>query len=491
MKSLFKKSLLVLMVAFIAVFTLSITNKVNAASPATLFTSNLVEGDYVIYYDGRAMSNSVSSSRLTYEDVTVSNGTIPAPTESMIWHIAPQGDYWTIYNAAVGKYAAGTGAKNKAQLLTSGTDNKSLWTVSRSGEGYEFINKANAAAGVNKNLRNNATYGFACYSTSTGGALSLYKINDSSENTEVIDALNGVESFAKLAYKYNKYVETTVTEDSVDVLNNSLVGITDSTYKDWNSLVASSNAVFAGQTAGSNSSIQLRSKNSNSGIITTQSGGKVSKISVQWHSETAAGRTLNVYGSNVSYASPTDLYDKTKQGTLLGTIICGTSTELEIEGDYSYIGLRSDSGAMYLTEISITWAGASQEIDCYSDVDFRIKCGTSIDLVSIENVEGYGVAVTANGETREYNSTSEYYAIDAQCLYTTISLGDVLNNKTRLDVEFTVCAYAVVNGITYYSESVKTYSIVDLVKVYYGMADYKEQVTPLVEVLTSMGYTFE
>ena len=41
---------------------------------------------------------------------------------------------------------------------------------------YEaFVNVSNASAGVNANLRNNGTYGFACYSTSTGGPLTLYK----------------------------------------------------------------------------------------------------------------------------------------------------------------------------------------------------------------------------------------------------------------------------------------------------------------------------
>ena len=49
------------------------------------------------------------------------------------------------------------------------------------------------------------------------------------------------------------------------------------------------------------------------------------------------------------------MYDNSKQGTKLGTIVKGTSTELTIEGDYEYIGLRSNSGAMYLTSITITW----------------------------------------------------------------------------------------------------------------------------------------
>ena len=139
-----------------------------------LFTEDLVEGDYIIYYDGKAMKNTVANDRLEYEEVTPMSDVITTDNTAIVWHIAKSGDYWTIYNSAANAYAASTGAKNKAQLLEDGTNDKALWTVSGT-ETYEFVNKANAAAGVNANLRNNGTYGFACYATSTGGALSLYK----------------------------------------------------------------------------------------------------------------------------------------------------------------------------------------------------------------------------------------------------------------------------------------------------------------------------
>ena len=123
------------------------------------------------------MKNTVSSNRLGYQAVTISKDKISSPSASIVWHIAASGNYWTIYNAEVSKYAAGTGTKNQAGLLDSGTDDKSLWTASGSSK-YEFVNKKNAAASVNKNLRYNNSYGFACYATGTGGALSLYKKAD-------------------------------------------------------------------------------------------------------------------------------------------------------------------------------------------------------------------------------------------------------------------------------------------------------------------------
>ena len=120
------------------------------------------------------MKATVASSRLGYAEVIASADKIATEDASIIWHLAQTDGYWRIYNADVNSYAAGTGAKNQAKLLEDGSDDKSQWTVSGTAT-YEFVNKANAAKSVNANLRNNGTFGFACYATSTGGALSLYK----------------------------------------------------------------------------------------------------------------------------------------------------------------------------------------------------------------------------------------------------------------------------------------------------------------------------
>ena len=148
----------------------------------TLFTDSLEDGDYIIYYNGKAMKAKVVESRLSYNEVTSANEKITTTEDSIIWHIALNNGYWTIYNAAVSKYAAGTETKNKAQLLTDGTDDKSQWTTYGQAL-HNFVNKANTAAGVNDYLRNNGNYGFACYSTSTGGALSLYKRGNATVTT--------------------------------------------------------------------------------------------------------------------------------------------------------------------------------------------------------------------------------------------------------------------------------------------------------------------
>ena len=157
----------------------------------------------------------------------------------------------------------------------------------------------------------------------------------------------------------------TETEGGTDVINLAFTGITanSTSYSDWSGKSGSaSSAVYAGNSAGGNSSIQLRSSESNSGIVTTASGGKVTKVVVTWNSNTSSGRTLDVYGKNTAYSAATDLYNSSTQGTKLGSIICGTSTELTISGDYTSVGLRSNSGAMYLTKIEITWDDGSTPV---------------------------------------------------------------------------------------------------------------------------------
>ena len=146
----------------------------------------------------------------------------------------------------------------------------------------------------------------------------------------------------------------------VDVLNRELTGISGTTYTSWSGKTSNSSAVYAGQSAGGNDAIQLRSSNSNSGIITTKSGGKVRKISIVWNDATGS-RTLNIYGKNSPYTSPEDLYKTDKQGDLLGQITkaAGRATDIEVDGDYEYIGLRSNSSAMYINEISITWEASA------------------------------------------------------------------------------------------------------------------------------------
>ena len=145
----------------------------------------------------------------------------------------------------------------------------------------------------------------------------------------------------------------------VDVLDRAFTGVTGTSYTDWSEKTGASGAVYAGNSAGGNSAIQLRSSGNNSGVITTASGGNVRKIVVVWQTNTANRRMVNFYGSHTPYTSASELYDEETQGTLLGTLVyeegARAAYEITVKDDYEYIGFRSESGALYLTEVDITW----------------------------------------------------------------------------------------------------------------------------------------
>ena len=224
-------------------------------------------------------------------------------------------------------------------------------------------------------------------------------------------------------------------DEVTDKLDQSVTGVTGTTYTEFSGKSVTSDAVYAGQCAGGNESIQLRSNNNNSGVITTASGGNVRKIAVVWNENTAEARTLQVYGSNTAYAAATDLYDASKQGDLLGEIPMGTR-ELEIEGDYAFIGFKSKSGAMYLTSVSITWETASAGPTVEKPV-ITPATGTYFEAqtVTITAEEGAEIYYTLNGgEEQKYEapfSVTETTEIEAYA-----KKGTDVSKTTKVTVTF-------------------------------------------------------
>lgn len=295
--------------------------------------------------------------------------------------------------------------------------------------------------------------------------------------TEAIRAeLNEIAAKMSLAYKYEANFESVVlpsTQTFTDLLDKTFTGVSGTSYTNWSgkTVTNGSGAVYAGNSAGGNSSIQLRSNNSNSGIVTTKSGGKAVKIVVSWNSNTGADRTIDIYGKNTAYSAATDLYGDNK-GTKIGSIKKDT-TELVINGDYEYIGIRSSNGALYLTSIEIVWesevegGGETVTKEVYKNSEFRFRFGVDAAVANIENVDAYGIKVTANGKTAYYtkDDAKSWTTEDGYC-FVTVSLGDIINDLAKLETEFTVCAYVKVGDFIYESEQTTKYSVVSIIEHY-------------------------
>ena len=173
---------------------------------------------------------------------------------------------------------------------------------------------------------------------------------DIDKNTKQIINLFIMKKFLLSIFAVMLAVFSVQAEEVTDVLVASKFKATSTTYTDFSDVKFDSDAVYAGQSAKTTGgAIQLRSKNSNSGIVTTTSGGKVKSVTIKVES---GSNTLDIYGSNTAYKSASDLYGNNK-GTKLGSLNAdGTVT---ITGDYEYVGVRSNNGAIYLTSISIVW----------------------------------------------------------------------------------------------------------------------------------------
>ena len=238
-----------------------------------------------------------------------------------------------------------------------------------------------------------------------------------------------------------------------DELTLTTTGVTSgsTTYSNWSGKTAGSGAVYAGNSAGGNSAIQLRSKNSNSGIVTTASGGKVAKVTVAWNSNTSSGGTINIYGKNSVYSAATDLYDNSKQGTKLGSIVKGTSTELSVSGDYEYIGIRSSSGALYINTITITWStsgGGSTTTTYYASEPEECNCSGKLSTPIVTATPSDGtITLTWSDVTNATNGYS--VTIDKGVGYTT-ECGDVeIGEVTHSGSTNTCVITGLVNGLSY------------------------------------------
>lgn len=203
-----------------------------------------------------------------------------------------------------------------------------------------------------------------------------------------------------------------------DVITADKLAATSTSYTDFSNKSFTSSAIYAGNSAKNASGhIQLRSKNSNSGIVTTTSGGKVKKITIVWSIDNTQDRTLDIYGKNTPYESAENLYASTNaaQGTKLGSLNSkNNDTELTITGDYSYVGVRSNANALQLESISIEWEPGSSEPapDTYS-VSCAAVTGGTLSASPVKAKAGAEVTLTATPD-KGYEFNNEWIVTNAE-----------------------------------------------------------------------------
>ncbi len=314
---------------------------------------------------------------------------------------------------------------------------------------------------------NNGTITYVSSNTSVATVDETGQVTGVAPGSSVITAsIAGVTTDYYVINSVTANCSVTVTAPAnYDILTQTWTGVSGTNYTNWNNKRGTySSAVYAGNSAGGNSSIQLRKSSSSqapSGIITTTSGGNAKKVTVRWNSNTQSGRIITIYGKNSPYTSVSDLYDESSCGTVLGTIVCGTSTELTISGNYKYIGIMASNGAVYLEEIDIEWKTAtsaplssiavSGQTTNFTQGDTFVFDGTvtatytdgsTADVTSSATCSGYNlsntgtqtvtVSYTENGVTK---TTSYTITVSASSggISETITFSNLYSSNTVLD----------------------------------------------------------
>lgn len=238
---------------------------------------------------------------------------------------------------------------------------------------------------------------------------------------------------------------------ATDVLTANGLGLQitdgDPGYATFSNKTFESGAIYGGcaMMSESQTTIQLRSDKSNSGIVTTATAteGSLTMITVQWNKGTAAGRSIDIYGSNTPYASAEDLYNSNSQGTLIGSLQKG-ETELVVEGGYQYFGIRSHSGALYLDEIQVTWGNAVVE-ERVEVPTFSVAGGLYMEATNVT------ISCATAGATI-------HYAINGEAEQTGVA-GESVVVPLAEDGTYAITAYATAEGMRDSETAEATYTI--------------------------------
>lgn len=466
-------------------------------------TSVSAGGLYVFEQDGYVMSNSISSNALTTTNSFSTTGL--TGNESYIWTLEIATGGFKMKNVSVSKYLANSSSTSLS--LESKSKDASIWSFNIDGTaiiqnvsndnrylGYtaaaSYVYKAYGTSSLSSSTYPHAIRIYQLQSEKSDANTKWYMDNSKSEELTYIDInkLNGAGPFyldtkssgAKTyessdtevatideignitLVKYGTTVITatvaedetyngstasfvlTVADEYVDVLNYYNIGNSTNLFAEFSGLVGCSGALYKGYTSGMNKTVRLNTDFKNS-ILTTGTAGVVKRIEVKWNSSTTDERTITVYGKNTAYsnldASGASL------GTPLGTIVKGTSTEINLVNngmDYAFIDLAVDD-VLSVDYIVIEWesaiitlseAGKGYKTFCYSKpLDFSGVSGLTAYVATVEDgiaifepVEG---SVPANTGLLLYGEANTVYNVPCVLSSNTDVSGNVLVGVTE------------------------------------------------------------
>ncbi len=147
--------------------------------------SNLTMNTYYIIsnINNTLLLNSLSGNRIAADDNRSNDATYTITNINLVYkldsYVKGGTTYYRLRNLQTGTYVAATGTAGQATLIADGENDKALWSIQSTSNGYKLFNKYNTANSVNAYLGYNSTsVAYGCYGVSYGGAeLYIYKAN--------------------------------------------------------------------------------------------------------------------------------------------------------------------------------------------------------------------------------------------------------------------------------------------------------------------------
>ncbi len=241
----------------------------------------------------------------------------------------------------------------------------------------------------------NNNYQFTYSDASSGGSLT---------NKVFTNAITGAGKTCSLTVRVQRKAHV-VPSSVKDTITATGMGVSGNSYQSYSNKTFTSNAVYSAQCMkDSSDNLQLRNKNSNSGVITTTSGGTIQSVKITVGTGT---NTVQVYAKNTAYSSPSDLFSNV--AATQGTLIDSTSSTKTITftGSYTYFGVKSSSGAIYLSSIEVTYGSSDSAVNLANYImyeDTNGQCNTKF-----ATAKGYFEGLTS--AQRATFMTSDDYVI--------------------------------------------------------------------------------
>ena len=189
----------------------------------------------------------------------------------------------------------------------------------------------------------------------------------------------------------------------VDELTYENTSESSSSYTSWTYTSSISSATYAGNSATNNGkNIQIRNNTTtNSGIVSTVSGGTLCEVTIIWATDIGSGsntgKTITIYGKNTAYTAVSNLYSESTRGTELGTSTYSSTNltqRITISGSYSYVGILA-SGASYLSSIEISYVASGPITSISASVNKTYHPGETILASDVTVTGNTGANVTS------------------------------------------------------------------------------------------------